>query len=137
MNGTETSPYLEQITIMKIPITMCHGVSDILSIERFGEYFKIASELGFTSINYDDLEKWHTQNKELSGRPIMFDFDRPVKSIYDQIFPLMEKFGFKGNLFINTKPMEDMYADGSMGSADRQFMSWDEIKNKAADSHLR
>ena len=113
---------------MRIPITMCHGLSNTLTIKRFEEYFTIASELGFSSIDYDDLENWHTRKEKLSGHPIMFDFDHPVKSIHDQIFPLMTQFGFKGNLFVNTKPMEEMYAKGHPLSPDRQFMTWDEIK---------
>lgn len=99
-----------------------------LPIERFEEYFKIARELGFCSINYNDLEDWRTQKKKPPGRPIMFDFDHPDRSIHNQIFPLMEKFGFRGNLFVNTKPMEDMYAQGALISSERQCMSWDEIR---------
>lgn len=113
---------------MRIPITMCHGASDTLTMERFEEYFKIAGELGFCSIDYDGLEKWRARKNKLPGRPIMFDFDHPVKSIHDRIFPLMAKFGFRGNLFVNTKPMADMYAKGSQISPERQFMNWDEIR---------
>lgn len=113
---------------MRIPITMCHGVDNTLTIKRFEEYFKIANELGFTSINYNDLEKWHTHGEKLSGRPIMFDFDHPVTSIHAQIFPIMQRFGFRGNLFINTKPMQDMYAARGQNSPDRQSMNWDEIR---------
>jgi len=107
---------------------MCHGVSNTLPIERFEQYFTIASDLGFASMDYDDLEKWHTRKEKLTGHRIMFDFDHPVRSIHDQIFPLMTQFGFRGNLFVNTKPMEDMYAKGPPISPKRQFMSWDEIR---------
>ncbi len=109
---------------MKIPLIMCHGVSGTLPKERFQEYFKIASEFGFTSINYSILENWYKQKEKISGQPIMFDFDHPVKSIHDQIFPLMEKFGFKGNLFINTEPMEEGYSK----HPDFEFMNWSDIK---------
>ena len=76
---------------MKIPITMCHGASQTLTIERLENFFTIAKELGFSSINYDDLEKWHGRDEKLSVQPIMFDFDHPIKNIYDQIFPSHDK----------------------------------------------
>ena len=113
--------------MMKIPITMCHGVSDKLNIGRFEEYFKIASKLGFSSINYDDLAASRSSKVTLPIQPIMFDFDHPVKSIHSQIFPIMKEYGFIGNLFVNTKPMEDMYSNNSVNSDERQFMKWDEI----------
>ena len=40
----------------------------------------------------------------------------------------MTKFGFTGNLFVNTKWMEDLYAEGLQFSEDRECMNWDEIK---------
>jgi len=107
---------------------MCHGLSETLTLERFEEYFSIAEELGFYSINYNDLSRFLNQKEKLPGHPIMFDFDHPVKSIHDSIFPLMTKFGFKGNLFINTKNMEEMYAKGQQNDFDRLFMNWEEIK---------
>ena len=118
---------------MRIPITMCHGVSETLSIERFKEYFRIASEMGFYAIDYNDLANWRAHKAELPRHPIMFDFDHPVRSIYNQILPVMNKFGFKGNLFINTDPMEEMYADDSLDSPTRQYMSWSEIKTLLAN----
>jgi len=118
---------------IKIPITMCHGVSENLGIDRFDQYFKIAKDSGFSSINYFELEDWLLNEKNLPKKPIIFDFDHPVRSIYTEIFPLMKKYGFKGNLFVNTEPMEEMYANGSFRSDDRLYMIWDEIKELIDD----
>jgi peptidoglycan/xylan/chitin deacetylase (PgdA/CDA1 family) len=46
------------------------------------------------------------QRRALPVRPIMLDFDHPNKSIYHEIWPIMQRFGFSGNLFINTAAME-------------------------------
>lgn len=113
---------------IKIPITMCHGVSEKLGVNRFDQYFKIASDLGFGSINYSQLEAWLLGGKSLPVKPIVFDFDHPVRSIYTEIFPLMKKYGFIGNIFVNTEPMEEMYLDGSFSADDRAYMTWEEIK---------
>jgi peptidoglycan/xylan/chitin deacetylase (PgdA/CDA1 family) len=116
---------------MKIPITMCHGITwqpkpkkerpytRRLNKERFENYFKIASEMGFESISYDDLALWRMGARDLPEKPIMFDFDHPDWSIGREIEPIMSRFGYRGNLFINTSPMEKL---------DNPYhMTWDEV----------
>lgn len=123
---------------MKIPITMCHGTNrprffkpstrrirgPQLDGEHFEGLFQIASDLGFQSISYDDLANWRAGKEILPDRPIMFDFDHPAKSIRHVVWPIMQRFGFTGNLFINTRPMEQ--------TGDDRWMSWDEIKELIA-----
>lgn len=115
---------------MRIPITMCHGTSwqpqkvkhqrNLLTPERFEQYFRIAAEMGFRSISYDDLARWRNENGDLPQRPIMFDFDHPDWSIGKLIWPIMERFGFKGNLFVNTSPMEK--------TENPYHMKWDDLR---------
>lgn len=117
---------------MRIPITMCHGIvywkREIpLDAGRLETYFKIAADMGFESISYNDLENWMKNDGQLPKRPIMFDFDHPEYSIYRKIFPIMERYGFKGNLFVYTRPLEKLYASGDAYSTPRKSMNWDEI----------
>jgi len=118
---------------VRIPITMCHGTNwrrkPPLDAKHFEGYFQIASELGFRSISYDDLADWRNGNAALPERPIMFDFDHPAKSIRHTIWPIMQRSAFKGNLFINTGPMEK--------TGDDRWMTWEEIKElMAAGWHI-
>jgi peptidoglycan/xylan/chitin deacetylase (PgdA/CDA1 family) len=120
---------------MKIPITMCHGTSwqpqkgkrhqNLLTAERFERYFQIAAEMGFRSISYDDLAKWRNGNGSLPQRPIMVDFDHPDWSIGKIIWPIMQRFGFKGNLFVNTSPMEKI--------ENPHYMKWDDLRALVVD----
>ena len=114
---------------------MCHGANPQreppLDSMRFEAYFRTASEMGFESISYDDLAAWRDGRAELPARPIMFDFDHPTKSIRYEIQPAMRKFGFRGNLFIHTEPMEQMYAGEMPDFAARPWMTWDEVKELA------
>jgi len=81
------------------------------------------------SISYDDLADWRNGNAALPERPIMFDFDHPAKSIRHTIWPIMQRSAFKGNLFINTGPMEK--------TGDDRWMTWEEIKElMAAGWHI-
>ena len=47
---------------MRIPITMCHGIRDDgekpLPVERLDALMRVASEMGFSSITYDQFAAW-------------------------------------------------------------------------------
>jgi len=70
---------------MKIPITMCHGTEREakgrapLTAEHFDSLMGIVHQLGFQSINYDDLAAWRSGQRQLPAKPIMLDFDHPMK----------------------------------------------------------
>ena len=111
----------------RIPITMCHGISDQgdypLTETHFDQLVGIARELDFTSISYDDLAAWRDGTGELPARPIMFDFDHPVKSMRTGVQDVLNRHGYTGNLFINTgaiDPQDEGYGVKSM--------TWDEVR---------
>ena len=116
---------------MRIPITMCHGIAlegeKPLTVERFDSLMKIAGEMGFQSMGYDDLAAWSEGKSSLVERPIMIDFDHPVKSMRYEVYEVMERYGFRGNLFVNTGPLEQMYRGPFPTEEERQFMTWEEI----------
>jgi peptidoglycan/xylan/chitin deacetylase (PgdA/CDA1 family) len=115
---------------MRIPVTMCHGVSwqpqkvkrkgNLLTAARFETYFALAAELGFASISYDDLAAWRRGEARLPDRPILFDFDHPDWSIGRVVAPIMRRFGYRGNLFVNTSPMEKTH--------NPYYMKWPELQ---------
>ena len=102
---------------MRIPITMCHGIRPTaagalrnpLTEERFDTLMRAAAEMGFQSINYDQLAAWRQGTSSLPERPIMIDFDHPVVSMRREVFLTLERYGFKGNLFIYTSPYDPDY----------------------------
>ena len=115
---------------MRIPITMCHGIQPNpadkpLTAEHFDRLMKIAADLQFQSINYDDLAAWRTGAGELPDRSIMIDFDHPVRSMRYEIHDVLDRYGFRGNLFVNTGPMQPGYKGEPGGCTD--VMAWDEI----------
>ena len=117
---------------MRIPITMSHGTDQIpgrcnpLTREHFAQLVAIAHELGFRSISYDDLAAWLWQGASLPDRPIMFDFDHPMKSMRHEVFPVLSSYGYTANLFINTGLMDDMYETGVPDFAEREILLWEE-----------
>jgi hypothetical protein len=108
---------------MRIPITMIHGFDP-----AFETWFGIAAEMGFESISYDDLAAWRAgEGAGLPPRPIMIDFDHPTLSIRFGCFEILERHGFRGNLFINTGRVEELYSKPIPPPEDRDTMTWDEI----------
>jgi peptidoglycan/xylan/chitin deacetylase (PgdA/CDA1 family) len=122
---------------MRVAITVSHGSTrgryfvpkphwrDLPPLDpaRFERYFAIAAELGCTSISYDQLGAWRIQGAALPPNPVMFDFDHPNISIHREVWPLLDRFGFKGNLFINTAAMEK--------TGDPRYMTWEDLKELA------
>ena len=118
--------FKQEPAVIRIPITMCHGIRTEgdykLTEEHFDALMRIADEMGFASINYNDLAAWREGTGSLPERPIMFDFDHPVKSMRHSIHEILSRYGFTGNLFINTGPM-DPTKESSV-----EMMTWDEIR---------
>ena len=79
---------------MRIPITMSHGLNvrrnPPLDAEHFAKCLRMASEMAFESISYNQLAAWRGGETGLPQRPIMFDFDHPTKSIRHEIHPIMQ-----------------------------------------------
>ena len=126
---------------MRIPITMCHGTRGggnyPLSADYLDGLMSIAAELGFESINYDQLDLWRSGKGELPPRPFMFDVDHPERSVFTDVQKVLDRYGFKGNLFVNTGPMDELYAQPMPTDAERTTMTWDEVRELMANGwHL-
>ncbi len=111
---------------MRIAITMCHGVhapesGAVFTKAHFATLMGIAAEMGFESINYDDLAAWNAGTLALPERPIIIDFDHPMKSVRYECFEVLESYGYKGNLFINTGRIDAPDPD------DVGVATWDEM----------
>ena len=112
---------------------MCHGIRpdkvNPLTVERLDALIKIASDLGFHSVDYDELAAWRKGSGDLPSRPIMLDFDHAVRSMRYEVSEVLDRYGYKGNLFIYTAPLDPDYAGPTLGTSDNQeFMTWSEIR---------
>ncbi len=118
---------------MKIPITMCHGVerkpSEKFPLVRqhFERLMRMVHEMGFESINYDQLATWRAGTGTLPKRPIMLDFDHPVTTMRYEVLETLQRYGLKGNLFVNTGMMESLYSAPLPPRETREIMTWEEL----------
>jgi len=110
---------------------MCHGIAESqekpLTVERFDSLMGIAAELGFASVDYDQLAAWRAGEGKLPPRSIMIDFDHPVRSIRYEVREILDRYGFRGNLFVNTEPMDPDDPEGRTQYHDQDCMTWREI----------
>lgn len=115
--------------MLRIPITVCHGTTSQwaefpLTPEHLGQMFALARELGFESINYDQLEALMDGAEPGTGnlprQPIMFDFDHADKTMLTAVQPLLAEYGYSGTLFFHTGVMGDSRLTSKV-------LSWEEI----------
>ena len=110
----------------RIPVTMCHGLSSEgefpLTEDHLDQLVRIARELDFTSVNYDELAAWRTEGAPLPERPIMFDFDHPAKSMRGGVQEVLGRYGYSGNLFVNIGWMDPESEGYGVTS-----MTWEEV----------
>ena len=112
--------------MIRIPITMCHGINPEgewpLTRQHLEMLVRIAHEMGFNSIDYNQLAAWRAGEANLPERPIMFDFDHPVKSMRYEVYEALDGCGYSGNLFINTGGM-----DPDNENYGTETMTWQEV----------
>lgn len=126
---------------------MCHGVHTenadpsgalagwvYLLPSRFERNLRYLRNADIVSLTYGQLDAWR-KGQPLSHRSVLIDF-HPSLSIWTRALPLMEEYGYVGNLFIQTSTLEQelMHPPEPEG---RGQMTWDEIGRLREKGWLR
>jgi peptidoglycan/xylan/chitin deacetylase (PgdA/CDA1 family) len=113
---------------VQVPIILYHwiAVSPINSQyyvppEKFEEEMKLLRDWGYTSISATQLIKAINEGADLPPRPIVISFDDGHLNNYTTAFPIMQKYGFTGVLYI---------VKNYLGVD--QYMNADQVKEMAA-----
>ncbi len=92
---------------VQVPILMYHhiGLSPVHSPyyvppEKFEEQLKLLRAWEYTSISTTLLVQAITRGASLPPRPILFTFDDANQDNYTNAFPLMQRYGFRGVLYL-------------------------------------
>lgn len=95
-----------------IPILMFHGVSDhpetyhkpelVCSADLFESWLKKIKSAGYTSISLDELHRIKKEGQKIKGRKCIITFDDGFLDNFVYAAPLLEKYGFTGELFVST-----------------------------------
>jgi peptidoglycan/xylan/chitin deacetylase (PgdA/CDA1 family) len=123
---------------VRVPILMYHYIStppedaDVyrtdLSMEpaMFEQQMAYLAENGYTPIDLYTLSLAITNKAELPEKPVILTFDDGYIDAYQNAFPILEAYGFKGTFFIITE-----YVD----KANPNHMSWPMIEQMSAAGH--
>ena len=115
---------------------MCHGIRPAagsamaphpLPAGHFDRLMKIAADMGFESITYEELAGWREGSAALPQHPIMIDFDHPTRTMRYEVYNILDRYGFKGNLFIYTSPYDPTYDRPLSIARTPEHMTWEEI----------
>ena len=85
--------------------------------EWFDKHLQYLQDHGFETIQYQDLVANLDYSAPLPAKPVMINFDDGYKDTYEAAYPILQKHGMKGTLFVITK---------SVGG--RPYVTWDQIK---------
>ena len=92
-------------SVFNIPIINYHKISDQSDIgitsrkpRDFKNDLALLADLGYQTITFRDL----ALERSLPPKPVILTFDDGYQSVLENAYPLMEKFGFKGVVYMPT-----------------------------------
>jgi peptidoglycan/xylan/chitin deacetylase (PgdA/CDA1 family) len=92
---------------VQVPILLYHRIDHsetdhryYVSPEVFESEIKLLRDWEYTSITTEMLVKAITEGAELPPRPVLFTFDDGNIDNYTNAFPIMQKYGFTGVLYL-------------------------------------
>ena len=103
-----------------VPILVYHRVNDTdknpttLTVADFEAQIKYLVDDGYHVISPDDLLDAWEQDKPLPSKPIVLTFDDGHADIYNNVFPILQKYNVRATVFIVTD---------HIGMAD--YLTWD------------
>jgi peptidoglycan/xylan/chitin deacetylase (PgdA/CDA1 family) len=113
---------------VKVPILLYHhiAVSPIGSRyyvppDKFESELKLLHDWGYTTITTSELVQAITRGASLPPRPMLITFDDGNEDNYSTAFPLMQKYGFTGVLYIVVQYM-----------GQPNYLTVDQVKEMAA-----
>jgi peptidoglycan/xylan/chitin deacetylase (PgdA/CDA1 family) len=90
-----------------VPILLYHHIESprysseyYMPVEKFEEQMHLLHDWGYTTITLDLLLKAIHEGADLPARPLLLTFDDGQPSVYDAAFPIMQKYGFTGIIYL-------------------------------------
>ncbi len=120
-----------QARALRVPILMYHYISDPpsgadrfrldLSVRpsMFEAHLQYLRQAGYETVSLSDLIFYLTQGQPLPPQPIVLTFDDGYRDAYEEAFPKLQRYGFRGTFFVLT---------GRADEGDPRYLSWEQIR---------
>lgn len=120
---------------LHVPILMYHYISNPppgadryrldLSVRppMFEAHLQYLRHAGYETVSLSDLILHLTQGHPLPPRPIVLTFDDGYRDAYEEAFPMLLRYGFRGTFFVLT---------GRADAGDPRYLSWEQIREMSA-----
>lgn len=91
-----------------VPILLYHNISNddsasnryVVDVSDFKKQMEQLRKWGYSSITIKDLIDHISYGKPLPARPVVISFDDGYIEVFTTAFPIMEKLGFRGTVYI-------------------------------------
>jgi peptidoglycan/xylan/chitin deacetylase (PgdA/CDA1 family) len=115
---------------VRVPILMYHHVGslpdkpDLIRVgltvlpDNFEKQLQFLKSKGYEDIDFYQMYYAITLGWDLPAKPIIFTFDDAYDDVYDFAFPIMQKYGYTGTVFVPTQFIDEGRAD---------YMDWDQL----------
>lgn len=95
--------------------------------EDFDRQMKYLSENGYHTITPDELYDSLASNAELPENPVLITFDDGYEDNYVYAYPILQKYGFKGTIFVITS-----FLDKNM----KNYVTWEQAEEMEASGTI-
>lgn len=105
-------PALERVVI--VPILLYHRISDetsadsryAVSVANFKDQMQRLRYWGYSPVTIKQLVDHIHKGYNLPSRPVVISFDDGYLDVYQNAFPIMERYGFTGTVYIVANRLE-------------------------------
>jgi len=91
-----------------------------VSRDNFEKQMRYLRDQGYRTITMSELESYILGKKELGEKCVAITFDDGDRSVYRHAYPLLEKYGMRGTMFVITSKV-------GMKWNELEISSWDEL----------
>lgn len=111
-----------------LPVLNYHQVNDkyhtVLTMKPadFEEQMKYLHDHDYHSITLEQFDAYMQGEGDLPDRPVLITFDDGYVDNYEEAYPVMKKYGFRGTIFLVINLMDQ-----------KGYLTWDQVKEMSAD----
>ncbi|MEO5999886.1 MAG: polysaccharide deacetylase family protein [Chitinophagaceae bacterium] len=120
------------ITFNGLPVLMYHKVADTafpdsltVSIKHLENHFRHLVKEKYTTIFLSELLDCVNGKKALPSKPVLLTFDDGYKDNYSNLYPLLQRYGMKANIFLIAGLIQSTGIDVS---SQTEYLNVDETK---------